>query len=315
MGSLAIIGLGALGQWLLPALAARSEHVLLVDPDVVGEENVGRTFTSDQVGRRKVDIASERLAGKASAVARPIADIGWQDLAGCSMLVTALDRDSARLEVARISTRLGIPVLDCGVSEDGLRGRVTWFAGREAACFGCRLTAQRRRELLSTWSATAHPCRVANENRVWRHVEATLQALTQTAEQAFNGVHTPTSWSQETGPTAEVVEVPLSAACPFHAGPVRLVSCEGRFCDVGPVSWEWPVAVRAECGWCEHAWSPRKRKALVEQGGCPKCGSAHVLVEALREVSASSEWWQRCPEDLGLPARHLYYMPDTLVCP
>ncbi|MCX7604616.1 MAG: ThiF family adenylyltransferase, partial [Bryobacteraceae bacterium] len=182
----AVVGLGALGNELVRELGLLGVgEALLVDPDVVEEANLAKCALFRRrgaCGRPKAEVLAE--VGQEwfprtrwLAVAAEVADVGWQKLAGRHALFAGVDRESARLEMARIATRLDVPVCDGGLDTAGAGGRVSWYPGREGACHGCRLTAARRREWLRTWSSAAHPCRVPEEPGGWT-ATPTLAAMT-----------------------------------------------------------------------------------------------------------------------------------------
>ncbi len=327
--SVAIAGLGALGNELFRQLGLLGvEEALLVDPDVVEASNLAKCAffrAPGAVGRAKAEVLAE--AGRAwfpatrwEPLAAELADAGWQRLQRCDVLFCGLDRDSARLEAARISTRLGLPVCDGGMNTTGAAsGRVSWFPGREAACFGCRLTARRRRELLQTWSSAARPCHAPEEPGGWT---ATPQLAAATAALQ---VHFAAQWIERGEAGARSIEFRLdgplrleeivlqaSEACPFHSPPPRLVPVEGPFRDAmrpgEALAWEWPLCLRARCLDCGQEFEPRMRVARLRRtGACPGCGSHRLLeLENRSQMDFEDPLAKERPEALGLPPGHLY---------
>ncbi|MGQ9917881.1 MAG: ThiF family adenylyltransferase [Bryobacteraceae bacterium] len=242
----AIIGLGALGNELFRQLGLLGvSEALLVDPDQVEPSNLAKCAffrAPGAVGRPKAEVLAETghawfPATRWTPLPVEIADVGWRRLEELDLLFCGVDRDSARLEVARISTRLDLPVCDGGMSTSGAAaGRVTWFPGRGAACFCCRLTGLRRRERLQSWSSSAHPCRVPEEPGGWS-ATPTLAAAT-----AAWQVHCAFHWLNCGEPTARSIEfrleepcrleelrIPADESCPFHSPPPRYVAVEGTF--------------------------------------------------------------------------------------
>jgi len=325
----AVVGLGALGNELVRLLGLHGAgEVLLVDPDKVEPSNLAKCAwycAPGSVGRPKAEVLAELARAwfprtDWQPVAAEIADVGWRRLRGRDLLFCGVDRDSARLEVARIATRLDLPVCDGGMNTTGAAGRVTWYPGRGGACHGCRLSAARRRELLRTWSSAAYPCRVPEEPGGWTTTPA-LASITAALQVHFGAI-----WLSRGEPQGRSVEfrldaplrfdeilLPLNEACPFHsAPPLRLVPVEGPFRDVlapgGEACWEWPVCLRARCLDCRFEWSPRMRAVRLRRGGaCPRCGSRRLLeLDTRSSVCAGDPLAALDPVALGLPAEHLY---------
>ncbi|MEJ5367178.1 MAG: ThiF family adenylyltransferase [Bryobacteraceae bacterium] len=325
----AIAGLGALGNELFRQLGLLGVgEALLIDPDLVEPSNLAKCAffrAPGAVGRRKADVLAEIgsewfPATRWTPLPVEMADVGWQRLSGLDVLFCGLDRDSARLEAARISTRLDLPVCDGGMSASGAAsGRVSWFPGRGAACFCCRLTAQRRRELLQTWSSSAHPCHVPEEPGGWSATPM-LAAMTAALQ-----VHCAAAWlSRGEGEARSVefrlegalrmeeVRIPADETCPFHGSTGPLVPVAGTFREVlrrgEAAAWEWPVCLRARCLDCGAEFEPRERATRFRRSGrCPRCGSRRLLeLETRSRVSYGEPWAEFRPEQLGLPAEHLY---------
>lgn len=325
----AIVGLGALGNELVRQLGLLGvAEALLVDPDVVEERNLAKCAffrRPGAVGRPKAEVLAEAArewfpGTRWVAVTAEIADVGWARLAGRQILFAGVDRESARLELARIGTKLGIPVCDAGLDTAGAGGRASWYPGPGAACHGCRLTAARRREWLRTWSSAAHPCRAPDEPGGWT---ATPQLAAMTAALA---AHFALEWLGRGEQEARSIEfrlqapmrleeirLPLNTACPFHGAPGEpLVAIAGPFREAlaedEAACWEWPVCLRARCQSCGHEWSPRQRAVRLRRAGrCPACGSRRLLeLETRNSLSGAEPLAELAPAELGLPPDHLY---------
>lgn len=325
----AIVGLGALGNELFrQAGLMGAEEVLLIDPDRVEPSNLAKCAffrAPGAVGRAKAEVLAEVGAAwfpatRWTPLAVEIADVGWRLLEGLDLLFCGVDRDSARLEVARISTRLGVPVCDGGMSTSGAAaGRVSWFPGRGAACFCCRLTGLRRREMLQSWSSSAHPCRVPEEAGGWSATPA-LAAITAAlqAHFAFEWLRRrePEAWSVEFRLEAplrfERIRIPLDGSCPFHSAPPRLVAVEGTFGEVlregQEIGWEWPLCFRARCLDCGAEFEPRQRVTRFRRAGrCPRCGGRRLLeLDNRAWLCFGDPLAGLRPGELGLPPVHLY---------
>ncbi len=325
----AIAGAGALGNELFRQLGLLGAgEVLLIDPDLVEASNLAKCafFRSPgAAGRPKVEVLAEQGAAlfpetRWIPIAREIADVGWGRLRGCDLLFGGVDRDSARLEMARISTRLGLPVCDGGMITSGAAaGRVSWFPGREGACFCCRLTARRRREYLETWSSAAHPCHVPQERGGWSATPA-VAAVTAALQ-----VHFAFEWLRRGEREARSIEfrldgalrleeirIPLDESCPFHTAPLALVPVEGPFSALmrhgQEIAWEWPLCLRARCLDCGLEFEPRLRVTRFRrEGACPRCGGRRLLeLDNRNRIASGDPLSRRTPEEVGLPAEHLY---------
>jgi adenylyltransferase/sulfurtransferase len=327
----AVVGVGALGNEAAKCLGlAGTGEVLLIDPDTVEASNLTRSVLfrdGVDAGENKA-VAAARVAGRWFGETRwramecEVADVGWAELRECDLMIGAVDRDSARLEMARIGTRLGVPVCDGGMKTGGWGVRASWFPGGEGACFGCRLRGDVRREMLRTWSSAAYPC-AGGEGGGGRAstpaqasvagalvVELGLRWLRSGENEAWS-----VDFDLDAAPRAERIQVGASEECPFHeTGGGEWRECAGRFEEMlrpgERASWEWAVCVRARCQRCGAEWAPRMRTArLRREGRCGACGAAEVLaLEAVKEVRAGTDVARRRPEDLGLPGRHLYHI-------
>ena len=323
MLNFAIAGIGALGSEVVKTLGLLApSRIFCIDPDVVEPSNLTRSIFYDATmfGQPKTEcllrVVRQRFpATKWDAFNGEIADLGWGRLADIDLIFGCVDRDSARLEMARISTRLGIPVCDGGLGVS--RGRVSFFPGTNAACFGCRLSASRRRELLSEWRSDAYPCHLAppEPGRASTpatgtitgglQVEVGLRALVDHCSESFT-----TEIHLNSDPRCETHRIVQSESCPFHQKRNSpLIPVPDSFARAlwggSTLSWEWPVCTRARCSACSHEWPPMVRKARVRN--CPQCNSNSILLlECLNQIDSASKWAAMTPEEIGLPAHHLY---------
>ena len=323
-----VVGTGALGGEVVRRLGtAGVGEVLLVDPDVVEEKNVRMSpWFQAQAGRSKVEVVAE-AARRAwpdtrwSTLDLEIADAGFGRLEKAEVLFGCVDSELARLEMAYIGTKLDLPVCDGGLGPG--RGGVSWFPGREAACYGCRLTAARRRELLTTWDSPVYPCWPPGETPE-RASTAAVAACVAAAQVEIGLRAAPPGEAEafEVAPAAkrERIGIPRSEACPFHRPEVHLVEAPGE--RIGemlagaaergegePVLvLDWPVAVAAECLDCGGVFRPMRRVGwLRRRGVCPACGSRRVRdVETLTRIGRDSVWTGSTFRELGLPEQHLH---------
>jgi len=336
----AVAGAGALGNEAVKALGLLGTGcVLVIDPDVVQPSDLTRSVLfrqTDFTGCNKA-VALASAAAKLFpdtqflAEGSEIADVGFGRLAGVDLLLSCVDSDLARLEIAYISTRLGIPVCDAGLGTPNYsHGRVSWFPAASGACFGCKLTPRKRRELLTLWNATIRPCGDAPSEQAAPSTP-TMAAMIGSAqvELGLRWKMQATSESQtfeislDGEPRARWFRTPRSASCPFHEFPgdrlCELPSPQATFLDLlesagesACVLLDWPIVVRARCRDCGREWAPMQRAAVLrrKQGIksiCPSCGSRSILEqESIRVIGRNSPWVGFKPEQLGLPESHRY---------
>jgi molybdopterin/thiamine biosynthesis adenylyltransferase len=133
----AVIGCGGLGGYVIEELARLGVGELVaIDPDIFEEHNLNRQILSTPatLGKAKVEAASERVAEINPAVTvTAVKDAfclanGFELLAGCQVVVDALDSISYRLELAEVSNLSGIPMVHGAIG--GWYGHVaTQFPG------------------------------------------------------------------------------------------------------------------------------------------------------------------------------------------
>jgi adenylyltransferase/sulfurtransferase len=331
-----VVGAGALGNEVVKALGLIGVgSITVVDPDLVEPSNLTRSFFLRQATPGTGKAVS--LAAAASALfpdtrftAFPveIADVGLQLVSSAHLIFACVDSDLARLEIAYISTKLDRPVCDAGLGVPNYsHGRVSFFPGRAAACYGCTLSRRKRAELLTFWDASVRPCTAppgVAPNPSTPTMSAIIGAL-----QADTGVrhyleHASAASALELTlvpvPRLESFSLPLSPACPFHgpAAPPLLPagdlsrSVRQFFLDAGSTPGaclllDWPICVDARCRACLHRWSPFLRSAKFRRHAvCPSCASRDILeLAAIRSIGPASPWSDLTLLDLGLPEQHL----------
>jgi molybdopterin-synthase adenylyltransferase len=144
--TVAIVGAGGLGGWIIEALARMGVgHLVVIDGDTFAENNLNRQAlcTEDNLVQRKPDAARERVARVNSAVEITIHPVmadeaGMRDmLAGADVVVDALDTLPTRLVLQKVAQEFGIPMVHGAIG--GYIGQVmTVFPGDEGlyAIFG-----------------------------------------------------------------------------------------------------------------------------------------------------------------------------------
>jgi hypothetical protein len=335
-----VVGAGALGNEVTKALGLLGVcRAVVVDPDGVDPSNLTRSVLfrhSDCVGRNKAACLAE-AAGKLfpdtefAAIESEIADVGFGQLSDTDILFSCVDSDLARLEIAYISTALGLPFCDAGLgTPDYSHGRVSWFAGTAGACFGCKLTPRRRRELLTFWDASVRPCgelgssHVAASTPTMAAIIGSLQVelgLRWLMEERLESTTFEVSLDSE--PRSDYFRTPQSPSCPFHeredgvlfplphGGATLdelLASTEPPPGSAAYVALDWPICTRIRCLDCALEWAPMRRAAAVRRNCvCPSCGTRSILeLESIRSIERESRWSKLAPSALGLPGNHRY---------
>jgi hypothetical protein len=343
-----VAGAGALGNEVVRILGLLGvAKVLVVDPDVVEASNLPRSFFfwgEEAVGKAKVSGLVEALTPHFPAtqwvgLECEIADVGFGRIAESDILFSCVDSDLARLEIAYISTKLNISVIDAGLgSKNYSHGRISYFPGAKGACYGCMLSPGKRRELLQYWQATVRPCGAAGllDEREFPSTPTMASAVAamqvEFGLRSFFGERPATfgeppstaiesrSWEVRLHPQASMTEFwsPVSESCPFHdwgeqrmfRSPDPEVTIQELLAgaNADDLLLDWPICTKAECLSCQHEWSPMLRLARMRLGArCPVCGSGNVLeVETTRSVGRDSPFVHFRPSALGLPLDHLY---------
>ncbi|GAA1416726.1 ThiF family adenylyltransferase [Catellatospora coxensis] len=148
-----VVGVGALGNEVAKNLALMGVgRLILCDPDVVSLSNLSRTvlFRPSDIGRHKVDVAAEALAGMAPdvVVERVPADltsgVGLGRLADADVVMGCLDARRSRLELLGRCALSGARLIDGGTHPWG--GEVRVRVDPQEPCHGCSYTAAERAE-------------------------------------------------------------------------------------------------------------------------------------------------------------------------
>ena len=339
-----VVGVGALGGELARLLGLLGAgRVIVIDGDRVEASNLPRScwFFSNReaIGEPKVAVLAREARSRFPEtdwlpIEQEIADVGFGRIAEAPILFSCVDSDLARLEIAYIATRLNIPVADGGLAAPNYSaGRFSWFAGRQAACFGCMLRPAKRRELLESWDATVRPCGGAGEAGGFSSTP--IMAGLVAAVQLELGLR---QLGSETGASGESYsvnvelypnlsftrfEIPLSRECPFHGEPSLqtarspgLRSTVQQLLDSAQATTlvlDWPICTSAECLRCGRRWRPMQRLArLRRRGCCPACGGQRILErEVARAIPAHSPLSSEPLSALQLPADHLFTVAKT----
>ena len=318
-----MVGAGALGNEVIKALGLLGvSRILVVDPDIVEPGNLNRSiffrqadFANQNKAKAIVESAGVLFPDTSfQAVAAEIADTDISLLTGTEILFSCVDSDLARLEIAYFSTKFGTPVSEGGLGGHKFsQGRATWFPGRNGACYGCILPAQRRRELLTLWQATPHSCRIPASNtdvpstptmaaiigslQVELGIKQLLsgQADSESVELSFEG-----------NPRLDRIKNHQAAECPFHTVAVetRVQVKENETANSllltnrmirlahSYVRLDWPICTEARCQGCGTEWAPMVRTGYLQgRGACPNCGSQNFQVLAqVQNLTPDGRW-------------------------
>jgi adenylyltransferase/sulfurtransferase len=337
-----VAGAGAIGNEVIKNLCLLGVgRIVVVDPDIVEPSNLTRSIffrLNDAAGIAKVDAIAHavgRLFPETACVpvAAEIADAGLQLLSDADLIFSCVDNELARLEIAYLAKKLGLPVIDAGLApaSERSRCRVSFFpASAEAPCFGCLLPSARRRELLTNWSAVRYSCWGFDATAGVEIVASTpMMASVAGAIQVEYGLRAATGGEAEAfsmmldlhpGRSIERFTHARAVECPLHEsfGPPRVPpgdSIGSIFDDAGPdaaLILDWPVCSAAECADCGRRWRPLQRVSRFRAAGrCPACGSRRLLEdEVLTSIARDSPWRNGRFTDLGLPENHLYTLRE-----
>ena len=345
-----VVGAGALGNEVVKTLGLLGVgKVAVIDPDRVEPTDLTRSLFlrgTGAVGHSKAlslaTMAAELFPDTVvNGASKEIADLGFQEVAAANLIFGCVDNDLARLETAYISTQLDVPVVDGGLgTSDYSQGRVSYFPGSAGACFSCRLTQQRRRELLTLWEAGSRPCWLETRDLERRSFPSTpmMASIIGAMQVEFglrrllepqappDSVGTNVDISLDPVVKTEAFRLSISPNCPFHgprparypaSRPASQIVVRCLLDEVIPsgddhrkayLILDWPICTSARCTGCGHRWAPMLRLATLRKcGACPVCGSRQLSEEeVIRAVDRNSRWADFTLEALGIPERHLH---------
>jgi hypothetical protein len=319
----AVIGAGALGNEVIKLLCLLGlKNLIVIDPDTVEESNLARSVFYREpgcIGTKKAqsiaDVAKRLYPDtQIIPICSEVADVGSAILASSRLWFSCVHSELARTEIAYLSTRLRIPVVDGALGlPDRSKGHVSWFPPT-GACFGCGLPAGRRRELLSVLDTTTSPCgEIIGDGSFPStptmasiiggiQVEVGFRSFFDCVPEAFT-----VQLSLGPDPRLDVIRRKRTEACPFHwvnsgrnrplkTATITVESFLGEAkADSGTspfVLLDWPVCVQAACRDCQFTWAPMCRIAVFRRTAvCPQCNGRSILeLKSIRAIESGSEW-------------------------
>lgn len=120
----AVFGIGGVGGYAAEALARSGiGHLTLIDNDTISESNLNRQIiaTVGQIGRYKTDVMRERIlsinpqaqVGTYQCFFLPGMEADFLPLSQYSYVADAIDTVSAKIELASLAQREGVPLISC----------------------------------------------------------------------------------------------------------------------------------------------------------------------------------------------------------
>lgn len=158
-----VAGCGAVGNEVAKNLVLMGIGTLiLVDFDSIEAGNLSRTvlFRQSDLGRRKVDVAAERLAEmktdhhtKIIPLHRDLIwDLGTAWFSQSDLILGCLDNVAARRTLNRMSRLTGVPWIDGGISN--FSASMTVFEPKDEVCYECHLNRGERQSAGMRFSCT-----------------------------------------------------------------------------------------------------------------------------------------------------------------
>lgn len=289
-----IAGLGALGSELAQNLGRlHLQQVTLVDQDVLEPKNIERSplWRDAEPGEPKVVAAARALslifpATRWISVTSEIADLSPRAFIEADLLLSAVDTDLARVEMAAIGARYALDICDAGLGGTSLQvGRVSWFPHHgdlRSACFSCLLSTRRRASLLSSWESENYSCSQSEitYDPAWSSTMSTAKYISR-----LQALVAARAMTQRSAWPAQTLQIDLgseqrvrrlhhlrSEQCPFHDDDILrgelFPRCEQAICLNCGASERTTVRI----GW------------LRRWGRCERCGSKQLPDNGRRQV-------------------------------
>lgn len=327
-----VLGAGALGNEVIKNLALLGVgHLAIADMDRIELSNLSRSvlFREQNEGEHKAGCAARAAQQLYPGIhARALtgnilAELGLGHFHWADVVVGALDNREARVFANAACARVGRPWFDGGI--EVLHGVVRGFAPPHTACYECTM-GQADWELLNKRRSCSLLARraIAQRGTPTTPTTASVIAAMQVAEVVKHLHGLPTLAGRGfvfdgLQHSSYTVSYPISPDCPWHEPPAPIERLEHAGSD-SPLQALWQEAERRLGGvdaidlareLVERVACPACRRSAVvlqpaeslraEQLVCPTCGQECAPV-FLHSLAAGSEWLQKTPRQLGLPA-------------
>lgn len=308
-----IVGVGALGNAAAQALAlAGVGRLILCDPDVVAESNLGRgpLFRGDDVGRPKVLAVAGQLAALAPDVAVDprVADldggVGLADLRDAAVVLGCLDNNAARVGLAGRCNLVGARLLDAGTTPWG--GELRPFLDPEGPCFACGLAPEDRVTRDTPRSCHAGPAALVGASQPVSALVASWQALLAVRvvmglavapeRVVIDGAHGRAVRTAGTRDPGCLLHRPLPTATRLGLGPGATVAAVcAAVGDAGCVLLWRPAVVGWSC----------PGGHVVQDSGSGVCSSCGARARAVTTLALAELLPERTLAELGVPPREI----------
>ena len=178
--SVALVGCGNIGSQVVAHLARMPEvrRVLVIDRDIYEPSNLwSQEITSRDIGKAKAVVQSARLRRinpslRVKGISESVESVPLGMLRA-DVIIACLDSRRSRQYVNQAAWRLGVPLIDTGISADGLLARVNgYLPGQDTPCLECAWDEMDYRLL-----EQVYPCPGFREVAVATNAPSSLGAL------------------------------------------------------------------------------------------------------------------------------------------
>jgi len=329
-----VAGAGALGNEVIKLLALLGVgHLLIVDFDRVEVSNLTRSvlFREGDIGAEKARTAAERareinpeieidyLVGDLEF------DVGLGVYRKMDVVIGGLDSIDARLALNRACLRMGVPWLNGGI--EATLGEVSYFDGREGACFECAMSPEmwaRRNQRFSCGGLRAE----AEEAKVPTTATVASLIASYLVNEALCLLHVDSGRNKEGLAASQklylmlkpygfyIYDLPRNPECLAHERwePIAILTERPQELTVTALlqrldaresalelGFDLLTVMRCHrCGQEESIFRPLERCGLTLTE-CPRCHAATRLPETLCRLEADSDYADYTLAQLGIP--------------
>lgn len=293
-----MVGAGAIGNETIKNLALLGVGRLrLFDFDHIEARNLSRCvlFRETDQGRRKVDVAAERVRELAPDVAAMgeavdvVYDLGVGAVRRCNVVLGCIDNRLARRTLNELCFLAGVPWIDAAIDE--MNGQVRLFRHGEGACYECLLKATDLASIQARYSCGFLAREKVLEGKVPTTVtSAALVGAWQAQEAAKVICGQPVKWGAaliSVGMSSEAytTELPRKDDCPLHARETYEVVRGNR---------QAPWSSVLEAASADHV---SLRHSLITALACAVCDKTTSVLGTLGRMTESEA---ECPDCNGL---------------